>query len=47
MRPNGPLVTPTGEALEQFQKLLERLDSLDDVDEVYHNAVLPHDADEA
>jgi transcriptional/translational regulatory protein YebC/TACO1 len=41
MRPNGPLVTPTGEALEQFEKLLERLNSLDDVDEVYHNAVLP------
>jgi transcriptional/translational regulatory protein YebC/TACO1 len=47
MRPNGPLVTPTGDALEQFEKLLERLDSLDDVDEVYHNAVLPnHDTDE-
>ena len=41
MRPNGPLVTPSGEALEQFEKLLERLNGLDDVDEVYHNAVLP------
>lgn len=48
MRPNGPLVTPTGEALEHFEKLLDRLNSLDDVDEVYHNAVLPaQDADEA
>jgi transcriptional/translational regulatory protein YebC/TACO1 len=46
MHPNGPLVTPTGEALEQFQKLLARLDSLDDVDEVYHNAVLPQEADD-
>jgi YebC/PmpR family DNA-binding regulatory protein len=48
MRPNGPLVTPTGEALEHFEKLLDRLNALDDVDEVYHNAILPtQDADEA
>jgi YebC/PmpR family DNA-binding regulatory protein len=41
MRPNGPLVTPSGEALEHFEKLLTRLNDLDDVDEVYHNAILP------
>jgi YebC/PmpR family DNA-binding regulatory protein len=48
MRPNGPLVTPTGEALEHFEKLLTRLNDLDDVDEVYHNAILPsQDAEDA
>jgi transcriptional/translational regulatory protein YebC/TACO1 len=47
MRPNGPLVTPTGEALEQFEKLLARLNDLDDVDEVYHNAILPQESEDA
>jgi YebC/PmpR family DNA-binding regulatory protein len=48
MRPNGPLVTPSGEALEHFEKLLTRLNDLDDVDEVYHNAILPSpDAEDA
>jgi transcriptional/translational regulatory protein YebC/TACO1 len=34
----------TGEALETLTDLLEKLDSLDDVSEVYHNAALPVEA---
>ncbi|MDO4568493.1 MAG: YebC/PmpR family DNA-binding transcriptional regulator [Clostridia bacterium] len=34
------------EALQKLQKLLEKLDDNDDVQEVYHNAVLPEDEEE-
>lgn len=34
-------VSLSGEAAESFQKLLDRLEELDDVQEVYHNAELP------
>ena len=40
MRPNNR-VAITGEALETLTDLLEKLDGLDDVSEVYHNAALP------
>ncbi|HTC26030.1 YebC/PmpR family DNA-binding transcriptional regulator [Dyella sp.] len=43
MRPNNR-VAVTGEALETLTDLLEKLDSLDDVSEVYHNAALPVEA---
>ncbi|QAU25031.1 YebC/PmpR family DNA-binding transcriptional regulator [Dyella sp. M7H15-1] len=42
MRPNSR-VAVTGEALETLADLLEKLDGLDDVSEVYHNALLPVD----
>jgi YebC/PmpR family DNA-binding regulatory protein len=40
MRPNTR-VAVEGEAAEALQKMLARLDELDDVQEVYHNADLP------
>jgi YebC/PmpR family DNA-binding regulatory protein len=40
MRPNN-LVAVAGEAAESLQKLLERLEELDDVQGVHHNADLP------
>jgi YebC/PmpR family DNA-binding regulatory protein len=43
MRPNNRTAV-TGEALETLTDLLEKLDGLDDVSEVYHNALLPADA---
>ena len=42
MRPNNRMAVPE-EALESLTDLLERLDGLDDVSEVYHNALLPSD----
>jgi transcriptional/translational regulatory protein YebC/TACO1 len=43
MRPNNRVAVPD-EAQETLQDLLERLDALDDVSEVYHNALLPAEA---
>jgi YebC/PmpR family DNA-binding regulatory protein len=40
MRPNNRTAI-SGEALETLTDLLEKLDALDDVSEVYHNALLP------
>ncbi|HEX4872357.1 MAG TPA: YebC/PmpR family DNA-binding transcriptional regulator [Nevskiaceae bacterium] len=40
LRPNTPTVL-SGEAAEAFGRLLDRLDELDDVQNVYHNADLP------
>jgi transcriptional/translational regulatory protein YebC/TACO1 len=40
MRPNN-LVAVAGEAAETLHKLLERLEDLDDVQAVHHNADLP------
>jgi YebC/PmpR family DNA-binding regulatory protein len=40
MRPNN-LVAVSGEAAESLHKLLERLDELDDVQAVHHNADMP------
>jgi YebC/PmpR family DNA-binding regulatory protein len=42
MRPNNRVAVPD-EVLEPLSDLLERLDALDDVSEVYHNALLPAD----
>ena len=42
MRPNNRVAVPE-DVLEPFNDLLERLDALDDVSEVYHNALLPAD----
>jgi transcriptional/translational regulatory protein YebC/TACO1 len=42
MRPNNRVAVPE-DVLEPFTDLLERLDALDDVSEVYHNALLPAD----
>lgn len=39
-------VTLEGEDLENFQKLLELLNAVDDVDRIYHNVSLPEGADE-
>ena len=43
MRPNNRTAV-TGDALETLTDLLEKLDALDDVSEVYHNAALPIEA---
>lgn len=40
MRPNNRVAVPD-DALEPLTTLLEKLDALDDVSEVYHNALLP------
>ena len=40
MRPNNRTAV-SGEVLETLTDLLEKLDGLDDVSEVYHNALLP------
>ncbi|HET8899551.1 MAG TPA: YebC/PmpR family DNA-binding transcriptional regulator [Rhodanobacteraceae bacterium] len=42
MRPNNR-VAVTDEVREGLQDLIDKLDSLDDVSEVYHNALLPGD----
>ena len=42
MRPNNRVAVPE-DALESLHDLLERLDALDDVSEVSHNALLPAD----
>ncbi len=39
-------ITLEGEKLEQFTKMLEKLDENDDVQEVYHNVDLPEDEEE-
>ncbi len=39
-------ITLEGEKLELFQKMLEKLDENDDVQEVYHNVELPEEEDE-
>lgn len=39
-------ITLTGEKLEQFEKMLDRLNELDDVQDVYHNVDLPEDEEE-
>lgn len=43
MRPNNR-VAMSADAQETMQDLLERLNALDDVSEVYHNAILPAEA---
>jgi YebC/PmpR family DNA-binding regulatory protein len=43
MRPNNR-VAVSGEVLEALAALLDKLDALDDVSEVYHNALLPAEA---
>lgn len=45
MRPNNRIEVPE-DALESLHDLLEKLDSLDDVSEVSHNALLPTEAAE-
>lgn len=45
MRPNNRTAV-SGETLETLTDLLEKLDALDDVSEVYHNALLPAEAAE-
>lgn len=45
MRPNNRIAVPD-EALESLTDLLEKLDALDDVSEVSHNALLPAEAAE-
>ncbi|TAL73772.1 MAG: YebC/PmpR family DNA-binding transcriptional regulator [Rhodanobacter sp.] len=40
MRPNNRIAV-SGDAAESLNSLIEALDALDDVSEVYHNAVLP------
>jgi YebC/PmpR family DNA-binding regulatory protein len=45
MRPSNRVAVPE-DALESLLDLLEKLDSLDDVSEVYHNAALPADGAE-
>jgi YebC/PmpR family DNA-binding regulatory protein len=45
MRPSNRVAVPD-DALEALLDLLEKLDSLDDVSEVYHNAALPTDGAE-
>ncbi len=37
---------PTGDALESVKKLIEKLEECDDVQNVFHNAVLPEEEDE-
>ncbi len=39
-------ITLSGEKLEQFEKMLDRLNELDDVQDVYHNVDLPEDEEE-
>ncbi len=39
-------ITLDGEKLEQFEKMLDRLNELDDVQDVYHNVDLPEDEEE-
>ena len=39
-------ITLDGEKLEQFEKMLDRLNELDDVQDVYHNVDLPDDEEE-
>ena len=39
-------ITLGGEKLEQFEKMLERLNELDDVQDVYHNVELPEEIEE-
>lgn len=39
-------ITLDGEKLEQFEKMLDRLNELDDVQDVYHNVELPDDEEE-
>lgn len=39
-------ITLDGEKLEQFTKMLDRLNELDDVQDVYHNVDLPEDEEE-
>ncbi len=39
-------ITLSGEKLEQFEKMLERLNELDDVQDVYHNVELPEEDEE-
>lgn len=36
----------TGEAAEKFQKLVDALEDLDDVQDVYHNVDLPEEEEE-
>ena len=35
-----------GDKLETFKKMLDRLEELDDVQDVYHNVELPEEDDE-
>ena len=39
-------ITLDGEKLEQFEKMLDKLNELDDVQDVYHNVDLPEDEEE-
>ena len=39
-------ITLDADKLETFKKMLDRLDELDDVQDVYHNVELPDDDEE-
>ena len=46
MIPQNTVNVNDAEDIEKFERFLERLDDNDDVQEVYHNAVLPEDEEE-
>lgn len=46
MIPQNTVSVTDPEAVEKFERFLDRLDENDDVQEVYHNAVLPEEDDE-
>ena len=46
MIPQNTVNVNDAEEIEKFERFLERLDDNDDVQEVYHNAVLPEDEEE-
>ena len=39
-------ITLDGDKLETFKKMLDKLDELDDVQDIYHNVELPEDDEE-
>ena len=45
MLPQNTVNITDAETVEKVEKFLERLDDNDDVQEVFHNAVLPEDAE--
>ena len=45
MIPQNTVNVTDAETVERVEKFLERLDDNDDVQEVFHNAVLPGDED--
>lgn len=46
MIPQNTVSVTDAEAVEKFERFLDRLDENDDVQDVYHNAVLPEEDDE-